>query len=144
MAELRVNHFHESRSPEGGDGMVVFNQACLNHLLFGGVGPPRKARSCCFVRAAIRFARLKTLTVRVADELFAEISGAARARNMSKSEIVRERLTHKAAPAKRAKGSLWGRMEDLVIHSDSLPAELSANKAHLKNYGRNRSHPRGG
>ena len=124
--------------------MVIFNQACLNHLLFGGVCPPRKARSCCFVRAAIRFARMKTLTVKVADGLFAEIASAARALNRTKSEIVRERLTHKAAPAKRANGSLWGRMEDLVTHSDSLPAELSANKAHLKNYGQNRSHPRGG
>jgi hypothetical protein len=87
---------------------------------------------------------MKMLTIKVADELFAEIASAARARNLPKSEIVRERLTHKAAPAKRAKSSLWGRMEDLVIHSDSLPAELSANKAHLKNYGQNRSHPRGG
>jgi hypothetical protein len=29
-------------------------------------------------------------------------------------------------------------MDDLVIQSDSLPAELSANKVHLKNYGQNR------
>jgi hypothetical protein len=87
---------------------------------------------------------MKTLTGKVADGLFAEIARAARARNRTKSEIIRERLTRKTAPAKRAKGSLWGRMEDLVIHSDSLPAELSANKAHLKNYGQNRSHPRGG
>lgn len=55
-------------------------------------------------------------------ELFAEIASGARARNMPKSEIVRERLTHKAVTAKRAKGSLWSRVEDLVIHSDSLPA----------------------
>lgn len=124
--------------------MVIFNQACLNHLLFGGVGPPRKARSCCFVRAAIRFARMKTLTVKVADETFAGIARAVRALNRTKSEIIRERLTHKAAPAKRANGSLWSRMKDLVIYEDSLPADLSANKAHLKNYGQNRSHPRGG
>jgi hypothetical protein len=31
-------------------------------------------------------------------------------------------------------------MEDLVVHSDSLPADLSVNKAHLKNYGQNRRH----
>lgn len=83
---------------------------------------------------------MKTLTVKVADGLFAEIASAARARNMPKSEIVRERLTHKGAVAKRAKGSLWSRIEDLVIHSDSLPADLSTNKAHLKNYGQNRHH----
>lgn len=81
---------------------------------------------------------MKTLTVKVADELFAEIASAARARNMPKFEIVRERLTYKVAAATHAKGSLWSRMHDLVIHSDSLPAGLSSNKAHLKNYGQNR------
>ena len=59
---------------------------------------------------------MKTLTVKVADGLFAEIASAARGRNLPKSEIVRERLTHRAAVAIRAQGSLWSRMEDLVIH----------------------------
>jgi hypothetical protein len=86
------------------------------------------------------FILMKTLTVKVADGLFAEIASAARARNMPKSEIVRERLTHKAAAAKRAKVSLWSRMDDLVIQSDSLPADLSANKAHLKGYGQDPRH----
>jgi hypothetical protein len=72
---------------------------------------------------------MKTLTVTVTDERFLEIATAARARNMPKSEIVREQLTHKAAMRKRAKSSLWSRMDDLVIHSDSLPTDLSANKA---------------
>jgi hypothetical protein len=83
---------------------------------------------------------VKTLTVKVPDGLFAELASAARARNIPKSEIVRERLTHKAAAAKRAKGSLWSRIDDLVIHADSLPADLSANNVHLKNYGQNRRH----
>jgi hypothetical protein len=83
--------------------------------------------------AEYAFAPMKTLTVTVADELFAEIASAAKARNLPKSEIVRERLTHKAAATKHAKGSLWSRMEDLVIHSDSLPADLSSSKGRLKN-----------
>ncbi|PYI90765.1 MAG: hypothetical protein DME97_16425 [Verrucomicrobia bacterium] len=83
---------------------------------------------------------MKTLTVKVTDGLFSEIASAARARNLPKSEIVRERLTHKAAMAKRRAGSLWRRMEDLVIHQDSLPADLSANKTHLRGYGQNRPH----
>jgi hypothetical protein len=83
---------------------------------------------------------MKTLTVKVADGLFAEIASTARARNLPKSEIVRERLTHPTATAKRRKGSLWSRMDDLVIQSDSLPSDLSTNKAHLKNYGQNRRH----
>jgi hypothetical protein len=82
---------------------------------------------------------MKTLTVKVADGLFSEIASAARARNLPKSEIVRERLMHKAT-AKRHKGSLWSRMEDLVIQIDSLPADLSSNKKHLGGYGQNRSH----
>jgi hypothetical protein len=83
---------------------------------------------------------VKTLTVKVPDALFAEIASDAKARNLPKSEIVREQLTRKYAAEKRVKGSLWNRMEDLVIRSDSLPADLSSNKAHLKNYGKSRSH----
>lgn len=82
---------------------------------------------------------MKTLTIKVADGVFAEIVSTARARNVSPLEIVRERLTHKPT-AKRVKGSLWNRMEDLVIQSDSLPANLSENKPHLKNHGQNRRH----
>jgi hypothetical protein len=83
---------------------------------------------------------MKTLTIKVSDGLFAEIGSAAKARNLPKSEIVRERLIQKSAPAKHPKGSLWSRMDDLVIQSDSLPQDLSANKIHLKTYGQNRRH----
>jgi hypothetical protein len=83
---------------------------------------------------------MKTLTVKAADKLFAEIASTARSRNLPKSEIIRERLAHKAAAATDAKGSLWSRMDDLVIQSDSLPADLSSNKAHLRHYGQNRPH----
>ena len=83
---------------------------------------------------------MKTLTVKVTDGLFSEIASAARARNLPKSEIVRERLTHKALGARGAKGSLWSRMDDLVIPTDSLPADLSSNKTHLRAYGQNRRH----
>ena len=80
---------------------------------------------------------MKTLSVKVADEIFAEITSAARARSLPKSKIVRERLTHKTAAASCA-SSLWSRMEDLVIHEDLLPADLSGNKAHLKGCGQTR------
>lgn len=81
---------------------------------------------------------MKTLTIKVPDELFAEIASAAKARNVAKSEIVRERLVQDRVPARGRKASLWSRMEDLVIHTDSLPADLSSNKAHLSGYGKNR------
>jgi len=70
--------------------------------------------------------------------LFSEIARDAKARNVPKSEIVRERLARKTGAAQGKKGSLWDRMEDLVIRQDSLPADLSSNKAHLKHYGKNR------
>ncbi len=82
---------------------------------------------------------MKTLTVKIPDAVFAEIAGDAKARNITKSEIVRERLARKPAAVGRAKRSLWSRMEDLVIREDSLPTDLSSNKAHLKGYGKKRS-----
>jgi hypothetical protein len=78
---------------------------------------------------------MRTLTVKLPDPLFAEIESAARARKVAKSEIVRERLER----AQTVKTSLWSRMEDLVIQTDNLPPDLSSNKEHLKNYGKNRS-----
>ena len=83
---------------------------------------------------------MKTLTIKVSDALFAEIASAAETRKVPKSEIVRERLTAKSAVARTKKASRWSRMEDLVIRTDSLPADLSSNKAHLKGYGKRRSH----
>lgn len=83
---------------------------------------------------------MKTLTVKVPDALFAEIASAAQTRKIPKSEIVRERLEGKPAATQAGKTSLWSRMEDLVIAKDSLPADLSSNKTHLKGYGKKRPH----
>ena len=77
------------------------------------------------------------MTLKIPEDLFAEIIGEARARNISKSQVVRERLAKRRSP--RSKGSLWDQMGDLVIQSDSLPPDLSSNKAHLKSYGQNRA-----
>ena len=78
---------------------------------------------------------MKTLTVKLPDPLFAEIESAARSRKVTKSEIVRERLER----AKSAKASLWSQMQDLVVNDNSLPRDLSSNKEHLRQYGKNRS-----
>jgi len=78
---------------------------------------------------------MKTLTVKLPEPLFAEIASDAKARKTTKSAIVRERLERAGA----AKASLWSCMEDLVIEHDSLPKDLSSNKAHLKRYGKNRA-----
>jgi hypothetical protein len=83
---------------------------------------------------------MKTLSIKVSDSLFAEIASAAQTRKVPKSEIVRERLAGKPAVGGANQASLWSRMEDLVIREDSLPADLSSNKSHLKGYGKKRSH----
>ncbi|HYZ72525.1 MAG TPA: CopG family transcriptional regulator [Chthoniobacterales bacterium] len=76
------------------------------------------------------------MTLKLPEDLFAEISSEARARRISKSQVVRERLANRRT---KGKGSLWNQIEDLVISSDFLPADLSSNKAHLKSYGQNRA-----
>jgi len=77
---------------------------------------------------------VRTLTVKIPEPLFAEIEGAARARNVTKSEIVRERLER----GQTVKRSLWSRMEDLVIHDEALRTDLSTNKKYLRDFGKNR------
>jgi len=84
---------------------------------------------------------MKTLTVKLPDRLFFEITGQPRARNMSKSDVVRERLAQHAPPrSKQHRGSLWSRMEDVIIDSKALPRDLSVNEKHLRGYGKNHPH----
>ena len=75
------------------------------------------------------------MTLKIPEELFAEIAREAQARNISRSQVVRERLIKRRV----SKSSLWSQMEDLVITSDSQQVDLSSNKAHLKSYGKNRA-----
>jgi Ribbon-helix-helix protein, copG family len=79
---------------------------------------------------------MKTLVVRIPDTLDAELGQLARTRQVSKSVIVRERLS---AAAEAGQPSLWARMKDLVITDDSLPTDLSSNKKHFKGYGKDRA-----
>lgn len=77
---------------------------------------------------------LRSITVKLPDRLLAEIEAVARARRVSRSEVVRGRLEQAEAPT----GSVWDRMRDLVIEEDRSPADLSSNKARLAGYGRSR------
>ena len=80
---------------------------------------------------------MRTITLKLPESLLAEITTEAKARNVSKSQVVRERLANGRIDP--AKGSLWSRMEDLLIKSDSLAPNLSSNKDRLKGYGKNRA-----
>ena len=75
---------------------------------------------------------LRTLTVKLQDRVLADIEAEARARRVSRSEVVRERL-EKPRPSK---GSVLDRMRDLVIGDDTAPVDLASNKARLRGYGR--------
>ena len=76
---------------------------------------------------------MKTLTVKLTGQRFAEISRAAESRKVTKSEIVRERLVQGSPTSP----SLWSQMADLVIEDEDLPADLSSNKEYLSGYGAN-------
>ena len=85
---------------------------------------------------------MKTLTVRLPLPLVIEIEAESRARRISKSDVVRERLRH--APRQAAAGDTnpLAAIADLVGAVDGLPADLSAHtKRHLRRsgYGQKRS-----
>jgi Arc/MetJ-type ribon-helix-helix transcriptional regulator len=79
---------------------------------------------------------MKTLTVRLPDKLAAQIEAESRARKVSKSDIVRDRLA--SAPPERTDS--LDDIADVIGSVDGLPADLSRNiKRYLKaGYGRKR------
>lgn len=84
---------------------------------------------------------MKTLTVRLPDALVAEIDAESRERNVSRSDVVRERLEQGAK--KNARGSALREIADLVGSVDGLPADLSAKKDNrLRRALRDRKRPR--
>ena len=84
---------------------------------------------------------MKTLTVRLPEDLVAQIEEESRRRQLSKSDVVRERLTE----TKRSRGNRSTLLEaaaDLIGSVDKLPPDLSARKKkYLRSsgYGRKRS-----
>jgi Arc/MetJ-type ribon-helix-helix transcriptional regulator len=83
---------------------------------------------------------VKILTVRLPEPLVAEIETESRARKMSKSDVVRERLRLASSGRRRRQGSV-AHIVDLIGSVDALPVDLSARrKAYLKStrYGQKR------
>jgi hypothetical protein len=84
---------------------------------------------------------MKTIRVRLPDSLVAEIEFESRLRNVSKSDIIRERLLGASRPSGRPPAALDG-IADLIGSVDGLPGDLSARKkAYLKDmrYGQERA-----
>ena len=70
---------------------------------------------------------MKTLTVRLPEALVAEIDAESRKRQVSKSDIVRERLQGRAKSTRVSAESLDA-ISDLIGSVDGLPGDLSAHK----------------
>jgi len=85
--------------------------------------------------------RVKTLTIRLPTSLVAEIEAESRERQLTKSDVVRERLS--AAKGRTSqRQALFDAIADLAGSVDGLPKDLSARrKAYLKQtgYGRKRA-----
>jgi hypothetical protein len=82
---------------------------------------------------------MKTLTVRLPEQLVVAIDREARGRGCSKSDIVRERLQ---GTASKPPPTSLDAIADLIGSVDGLPVDLSARKKHyLKSmgYGQKRS-----
>lgn len=84
---------------------------------------------------------MRTITVRLPDALVSEIEGESRRRKLSKSDVVRERLSAARHSGKRSSASLDA-IADLIGSVDGLPSDLSGRRKKyldLTGYGRNRS-----
>jgi len=78
---------------------------------------------------------MKTLTVRLPEALVAQIEAESRRRRLSKSDVVRERLTA-AGESRRRQPALLDAIADVVGSVDLLPRDLSARtKRYLKSTG---------
>jgi hypothetical protein len=70
---------------------------------------------------------MKSLTVRLPDVLAFQIERESQARRVSKSDVVRERLTQRQRPL-GPKGSMAELAGDLIGVTKGLPSDLSARK----------------
>lgn len=79
---------------------------------------------------------MKTITVRLSEPLAARLEAESRARKMSKSDIVRDRLA--SVPPQQS--NALADIADVIGSVDGLPSDLSRNiKRYLKaGYGRKR------
>jgi predicted transcriptional regulator len=77
----------------------------------------------------------RTITFKLPDALAARLDGAARRRNRTRSELVREALERHLDARTTAAGSCLDLARDLA-GSVSGPADLSSSRRHLRGYGR--------
>lgn len=84
---------------------------------------------------------MKTLTVRLPDDLAAQIEAESQHRKMSKSDVIRERLT--TAAQQRRHSAAREAIADLIGSVQGLPSDLSGRtKDYLRATGYGRKRPR--
>jgi Arc/MetJ-type ribon-helix-helix transcriptional regulator len=84
---------------------------------------------------------MKTLTVRLPEALVAQIEAESRERKLSKSDVVRERLSRTGS--RRRRPASLDAISDLIGSIDGLAADLSARKKkYLKTTGYGQKRPR--
>jgi hypothetical protein len=85
---------------------------------------------------------MRSLTVRLPDQLVREIEAESRERNCAKSDVVRERLQRGAGLRPKSSVRL-NLIADLIGSVDGLPADLSGSKKkYLKTTGYGKKGPR--
>jgi hypothetical protein len=80
---------------------------------------------------------MQTISLRLPDDLFAQLRGEAKARRTTQSQLVRESLDQMFR--KRARGravSCNDLSRDLVGSIKGLPKDLSFNARHMEDYGK--------
>lgn len=91
--------------------------------------------------AAYYTGSMKSLTVRLPDQLVREIEAECRERDCAKSDVVRERLQRGTGPTSSSYARL-NLIADLIGSVDGLPADMSGRrKKYLKttDYGKKRA-----
>ena len=83
---------------------------------------------------------MKTLSIRLSDELAGDIEAEALKRKISKSDVIRERLTR--ARSHGPGNAVLDEIGDVIGSVDGLPSDLSANKKKYLKAGYGRKRPR--
>jgi hypothetical protein len=78
---------------------------------------------------------MKTISLKLPDEVDARLASHAEARGTTKSQLTREALTSFLERQGASQGSCLDRVRDLV-GSATGPGDLASNKKHMRGYGR--------
>jgi predicted DNA-binding protein len=79
---------------------------------------------------------MRTISMRLPDDLLEELGRAAKARGVTKSRLVRESLEHTLRPRNGKNASCFDVASDLAGRIKGLPKDLASNPDYLEGFGR--------